>query len=173
TLTLNLYITLTPWKTKPRNLNYWDSAASFAGEVDDPGRRFPLAMLTCVVLVVLCNNLPVLVGTCNTSLWEDGYFEEVAAAIAGRWLGVWVVAAAAVSNIGLFEAEMSSDSFQVMGMAEWGMLPAVFARRGPHGTSALAVAISSTGVLFLGLLEFTAIIEILNLLCESSSSERG
>jgi len=31
--------------------------------------------------------------------------------------------------MGLFEAEMSSDSFQLLGMAEMGMIPAIFARR--------------------------------------------
>ena len=46
----------------------------------------------------------------------DGYFADVATAIAGRWLGVWIVLAAAVANIGLFEAEMTSDAFQMMGM---------------------------------------------------------
>jgi hypothetical protein len=42
------------------------------------------------------------------SLWQDGYFEQAATAVAGPWLGAWVVAAAAVSNVGLFEAEMRS-----------------------------------------------------------------
>lgn len=50
------------------------------------------------------------------SLWHDGYFADVAQAIVGRWLGVWVVLAAAAANVGLFEAEMSSDALQVMGM---------------------------------------------------------
>lgn len=90
-------------------------------------------------LVILCNGLPVLVGTGSASvaaaaaaassgssspeggearwsLWQDGYFATVAEAVAGRWLGVWVVLAAAVANVGLFEAEMSSDALQVMGM---------------------------------------------------------
>lgn len=47
------------------------------------------------------------------------------------------------------------------------MLPAAFAERGPHGISPLAVLASSTGVAFLGLLGFEAIVEILNFLCES------
>lgn len=46
------------------------------------------------------------------------------------------------------------------------MLPAVFAKRGPHGISTLAIVASSTGVAFLGLLGFETIVEILNLLCE-------
>lgn len=97
---------------------------------------YPRALLTCVGVVILCNGLPVLVGTGSSavaasaaveaaqsgnsgerwSLWVDGYFADVATAIAGSWLGVWVVLAAAVANIGLFEAEMTSDAFQLMGM---------------------------------------------------------
>lgn len=112
-----------------RNLNYWDSAASFAGEVDNPGKTYPRALVACVVLVILCYALPLLVGTGSAAvaasssieegrwdLWVDGYFADVATAIAGRWLGIWVVLAAAAANIGLFEAEMSSDAFQLMGM---------------------------------------------------------
>lgn len=121
-----------------RNLNYWDSASSFAGEVENPGRTYPRALLACVTLVVLCYGLPIFVGTgaasvaaaaaaagsgsgggpeeVRWSLWVDGYFAEVAEAIAGRWLGVWVVLAAAAANIGLFEAEMTSDALQIMGM---------------------------------------------------------
>lgn len=123
-----------------RNLNYWDSAASFAGDVENPGKTYPRALFSCVILVILVNVLPVLVGTGSSavaaaaavasssgsdgddatiarwSLWEDGYFADVATAIAGRWLGVWVVLSAAAANVGLFEAEMSSDAMQVMGM---------------------------------------------------------
>ncbi|CAM9297789.1 unnamed protein product, partial [Hapterophycus canaliculatus] len=178
------------------NLNYWDSAASFAGEVENPGKTYPRALLACVTLVVLCYGLPIFVGTgaasvaaaaaaaavpatdgssssvfgsgldegARWSLWVDGYFADVAQAIAGRWLGVWVVLAAAAGNIGLFEAEMTSDALQLMGMAERGMLPAAFARRGPHGISTLAILASGTGVAFLGLLGFEVIVEILNLL---------
>eukprot|EP00903_Cladosiphon_okamuranus_P008709 g8343.t1 len=175
------------------NLNYWDSAASFAGEVENPGKTYPRALLACVTLVVLCYGLPILVGTGSASiaaaaasaaessssavrsgtdgqeevrwsLWVDGYFAEVAEAIAGRWLGAWVVLAAAAANIGLFEAEMTSDALQVMGMAERGMLPAMFAERGSYGISGAAVIASGTGVAFLGLLGFEAIVEILNLL---------
>lgn len=50
--------------------------------------------------------------------------------------------------------------------AERGMIPAAFARRGPYGVSTSAIIASGTGVIFLGLLDFEAIVEILNLLCE-------
>lgn len=46
------------------------------------------------------------------------------------------------------------------------MLPAMFAKRGSYGISGAAVIASGTGVAFLGLLGFEAIVEILNLLCK-------
>ena len=45
-----------------------------------------------------------------------------------------MVAAAAVSQIGQFEAEMSSDAFQLLGMAERGFLPKALGRRSKHDT---------------------------------------
>ncbi|KAG5178672.1 amino acid permease-domain-containing protein [Tribonema minus] len=149
------------------NLNYWDSAASFAGEVDNPGRAFPRAMACCIVLVVLSGALPILAGTGvsanpDYALWEDGYFEAAATAVGGPWLGLWVVIAAAVSNVGLFEAEMSSDSMQLMGMADRGMVPKVLGRRTKSGSPLVATLLSATGVLLLGFLSFSAIVEILN-----------
>ena len=49
----------------------------------------------------------------DTSRWEVGYLSHLAERVGGAWLRGWVVVAAALSNIGLFEAEMSSDSFQL------------------------------------------------------------
>ena len=49
--------------------------------------------------------------------------------VGGAWLAWWIVAAAAVSQVGQFEAEMSTDSYQLQGMAERGFLPALFNRR--------------------------------------------
>jgi hypothetical protein len=49
--------------------------------------------------------------------------------IGGVWLKWWIQAAAAMSNLGLFEAEMSGDAFQLLGMSEMGMLPSIFASR--------------------------------------------
>lgn len=51
------------------------------------------------------------------------------------WLRSWVQGASAMSNMGMFVAEMSSDSFQLLGMAERGMLPDFFAKRSHYRTS--------------------------------------
>ena len=75
--------------------------------------------------------------------------------VGGSWLSWWIVAAAAVSQIGQFEAEMSSDSFQLLGMAERGFLPAVLAKRSKHDTPTLGVILSSLGILTLVTFDFT------------------
>lgn len=115
------------------NLNYWDKASTVAGEVEDPSRTFPKALLGAVVVVFTSYLIPLLAGTgavqTDSNEWSDGYFAEVGMLIGGFWLKWWIQAAAAMSNLGLFEAEMSSDSFQLLGMSEIGMLPAIFAKR--------------------------------------------
>ena len=68
-----------------------------------------------------------------------------------------MVAAAAVSQIGQFEAEMSSDSFQLLGMAERGFLPSILAQRSKHDTPTLGIILSSLGILTLSLFDFTQV----------------
>ena len=51
-----------------------------------------------------------------------------------------------------------------MGMAEKGLLPKLLAYRSKHGTPLPAILLSATGVLALGFLQFTEIIELLNFL---------
>ncbi|XP_078177998.1 amino acid permease family protein [Carex rostrata] len=151
------------------NLNYWDKASTLAGEVDDPGRSFPKAIFGAVILVVLSYAVPLLAGTgvldeAKTGEWTDGYFAQVGLEIGGRWLQLWIQAAAAMSNMGLFEAEMSSDSFQLLGMSEMGMLPAIFAKRSKYGTPTYSILLSATGVIILSCMSFQEIIEFLNFL---------
>uniref|UniRef100_A0A0D9Y0V3 Polyamine transporter PUT1 n=1 Tax=Leersia perrieri TaxID=77586 RepID=A0A0D9Y0V3_9ORYZ len=151
------------------NLNYWDKASTLAGEVEDPKRTFPKAVFGAVGLVVGAYLIPLLAGTGalpaeTAAEWKDGFFSEVGARIGGGWLRIWIQAAAAMSNMGLFEAEMSSDSFQLLGMAEMGMIPAIFAARSPHGTPTASILASATGVVILSFMSFQEIVEFLNFL---------
>ncbi|CAN6338722.1 unnamed protein product [Urochloa humidicola] len=151
------------------NLNYWDKASTLAGEVEEPRRTFPKAVFGAVGLVVAAYLVPLLAGTGalpseTAAEWTDGFFSEVGQRIGGPWLRVWIQAAAAMSNMGLFEAEMSSDSFQLLGMAEMGMIPVIFARRSRHGTPTFSILCSATGVVMLSFMSFQEIIEFLNFL---------
>ncbi len=82
--------------------------------------------------------------------------------VAGNWLAWWVVLAAAASQIGQFQAEMSSDAFQLQGMAERGFLPKALARRSRHGTPTIGILLSSVGVCCLSFFDFVSIVELLN-----------
>ena len=83
-----------------RNLNYWDSVSTLAGEVANPHKTFPLALMLAVILVILMYLLPLLacLGVMtDTSDWKLGFFATVARQVGGQWLAWWMLAAAAVS----------------------------------------------------------------------------
>lgn len=150
------------------NLNYWDKASTLAGEVENPSRTFPKALFGAVLLVVSSYLIPLLAGTgalqLNSSDWTDGHFAEVGLLIGGPWLRLWIQAAAAMSNLGLFEAEMSGDSYQLLGMSEMGMLPSIFSSRSKYGTPTISILCSASGVIFLSWMTFQEILEFLNFL---------
>lgn len=149
------------------NLNSFDSAACFAGEVQDPGHSFPRAMLGGALLVILGYMLPLLVATGATDStqqdWVDGYMATVVSDVVGPWLGVWVVFAAGISNLAMFEGEMSSDAFQIFGMAERGYLPKVFAKRSPYGTPTAGLIAGMCFILAMSVTDLSSLIEMLNL----------
>ena len=74
------------------NLNSFDSAASFAGEVRDVSTTYPRGIFLGTVLVVVCYLFPLLSATGATDStqeeWVDGHMATVAVQIAGSWLGV-------------------------------------------------------------------------------------
>ncbi|KAK7386823.1 hypothetical protein VNO78_27160 [Psophocarpus tetragonolobus] len=159
----NLYFNTLFW-----NLNYWDSISTLAGEVENPRRTLPKALFYALILVVLGYFFPLLIGTgavpLNRELWTDGYFSDIAKIIGGVWLRWWLQAAAAMSNMGMFVAEMSSDSFQLLGMAERGMLPEFFSKRSRYGTPLIGILFSASGVILLSWLSFQEIVAAENFL---------
>ena len=128
------------------SLNSFDSAGNFAGDVKVPQEQtYPRGMVMATIIIWFSNMLPLLMATGVTdapqSRWVSGYLETVTYSIGGPILGLWLVLGAAVSNIGQFEAELSSDSFQLMGMADRGYLPKFLSRRSPYGTPSVGILI--------------------------------
>ncbi|KAK9145654.1 hypothetical protein Sjap_005557 [Stephania japonica] len=150
------------------NLNYWDSISTLAGEVENPKKTLPKALFYALILVVFGYFFPLLIGTgavpLDRDLWSDGYFSDIAKILGGVWLRWWVQGASAVSNMGMFMAEMSSDSFQLLGMAERGMLPEFFGKRSTHGTPLTGILFSASGVILLSWLSFQEIVAAENFL---------
>jgi amino acid transporter len=150
------------------NINYWESSACYAGDVKNPGKTYPKALAWAVGLVALSTFVPILVGTGASaepsSKWQDGFLSFLAVEIGGQWLGTWMTVGAMVSSIGMFEAEMSSDAWQLAGMAERGIIPKFMGTRNAHGTPTYGILLSASGVLVLCWLSFAEVIEMLNIL---------
>jgi L-asparagine transporter-like permease len=73
-----------------------------------------------------------------------------------------MVLSAVASQIGLFEAEMSSDSYKVLGMMERGYLPKCFGARSRYGTPSVGILLSLLAVMSMLLLDFVQTVQILN-----------
>lgn len=133
-------------------------------------------MAIAVGLVIVSGFFPILIGTGATDAssqeWTDGYFVRLSGEIGGTWLALWMILAAALSNIGMFVAEMSSDAWMVAGMADRGIIPKVLGQRNAHGTPTFGIMLSATGVIFLSFLSFIDIVDMLNLIfCISQAIE--
>jgi len=79
------------------DLNYWDTISTLVGEVV-LGYFSPILVATGVVPL-------------NKELWTNGYVSIIVDIVGGVWLRWWLQAATAMSNMEMFVAEMSSDSF--------------------------------------------------------------
>ncbi|KAM3262343.1 hypothetical protein ACQJBY_052821 [Aegilops geniculata] len=151
------------------NLNYWDCASTMAGEVERPERTFPRALAVAVVLIAGSYLLPLMTATGATNVspdaWVNGYLAEAAGIIGGPWLKYWTGAGAVISSIGMFEAQMSSGAFQLLGMADMGLLPAFFSRRAARtGTPWVAIAVSTIVTIVVSFLCFDDVVATANFL---------
>jgi amino acid transporter len=85
----------------------------FSGDIENPGTVLPRAMMWSVLMVVLAYIVPLAVAIGATDedqhAWVDGYLSHVTGEVVGPWLGAWTVFAAGISNIALFQAELSAD----------------------------------------------------------------
>jgi amino acid transporter len=148
------------------NLNSFDAAASFAADIEDPGSVLPKAMAWSVLMVASCYFFPLLIAIGATDAdqheWVDGFLVRVTGDVVGPWLGAWTVFAAGISNIALFQAELSADAFQLMGMADRGHVPKLFSQRSRHGTPTYGILLGTAVIVVLGTSNLDTLIEMLN-----------
>ncbi|KAK8949279.1 putative polyamine transporter [Platanthera zijinensis] len=160
----SLYLNTLFW-----NLNFWDNASTLAGEVDRPQRTFPKALLASGLLTSAAYLVPLLVVTAALdvpySSWDDGFYADAAGMICGQWLKYWMEVGAVLSAIGLYEAQLSSSAFQLLGMADLAFLPKFLALRSKwFDTPWVGIVISSLITLGISFLSFDDIISSSNFL---------
>ncbi|ONH99035.1 hypothetical protein PRUPE_6G006500 [Prunus persica] len=151
------------------NLNFWDNVSTLAGEVENPHKTFPVALFVAVIFTCLAYLFPLFAVIGSVSVdqtrWGSGFHAEAAEIIAGKWLKYWILVGAALSGIGLFEAQLSSSAYQVLGMADLGFLPKFFAVRSKRfNTPWVGILISTMITLAVSYMTFTDIISSANFL---------
>ena len=77
----------------------------------------------------------------------------IARQVGGEWLMFWVLISSIAGNAGMYIAEMFEDSWQLLGMAEQGMMPKFLAKRHPTFDTPVNAVLSSY-VLIAGLCYF-------------------
>ena len=120
----------------------WDNASTVAGEVENPQRNYPRAMIAATFVTAASYILPLaamaLAGL-STDSFSTGDWTTAATSLGGPLLGMAVVAGGALSGIGMFNALVMSYSRLPMAMAEEGMLPRALARRNSRGVPWVSV----------------------------------
>ncbi|MBM4264415.1 MAG: APC family permease [Deltaproteobacteria bacterium] len=146
------------------NTSGWDNAGCCAGEVANPARSYPRAMIVSVIVVTLVYLLPLLVGVSidtDWAQWKEGEFPKIAAQVGGGWLGTWLTVAGLVTAAGMFNALLCTSSRVPFAMAERRMLPrGLAALHKKHATPWRSIVINSLGVAALIPFSFQELIEV-------------
>lgn len=134
----------------------WDNASTVAGEVENPQRNYPLAILGAVGLVAVSYIVPIAamsVTGLNPTAWETGSWATIAGMLGGPALRVLLVVGGMLSAFGMFNALVLSYSRLPLAMALDGLLPPAFAKTTKRtGAPWIAIVVLATGwALCLGL----------------------
>ncbi|CAI0443545.1 unnamed protein product [Linum tenue] len=132
-------------------MNFWDNISALAGEVNKPGKTFPVALLVVVALTCLSYLIPLfaVIGAVDVPQleWGSGFHATMAEMIARKLLKILLGIGAGLSAIGLYEAQLSSCAYHILGP-----LHKFFAARSNSRTSSPTNFIYSLSML----LEFAA-----------------
>ncbi|MBS1839828.1 MAG: APC family permease [Acidobacteria bacterium] len=109
------------------NYSNWDNASTYAGEVDQPQRTYPMAIGIALFVTILIYLVPVLAGISGTTdpkVWsaEQGW-PVIGRLLGGRWMGAILAGAGMVSTWGLLNAQILYVSRLPFVMAVDGWLP--------------------------------------------------
>ncbi len=141
----------------------WDNASTVAQEVQRPQRNYPRAMLWAIVLVTATYAIPLAamrVAGVNCADFQTGAWADAATHLAGRWLGVAIVASGTLSAVGMFNVLMLSYTRLPYAMAEDGMLPRVLARRNRSEVPWVAVLACAVGWALAAQMSFERLLSI-------------
>jgi amino acid transporter len=109
----------------------FDNASNVGGEVKNPQRTYPLAMILSVALITLGYVVPI-TAMARTGIapaaWTTGAWATLGGQIAGRWIEIAIVVGGMIAALATFNSLTMSYSRLPMVMAQDGLLPKVLTR---------------------------------------------
>ena len=151
----------------------YESMSTLAGEIEEPQRIIPKALMLAVPFVALMYFLPTIASLAAFGKWElfsvDGgdarvSFVDIGRALGGTVLGHALLASAVLGNLALYLDYMASGARPLKALAQNGLLPRSIAKTNDKfGTPIAAITVIAicNAVLILGPFQSLVIIDVL------------
>lgn len=143
----------------------WDGLSTVMGEIEDPRRDYPRALMITLPIITLIYLVPTyvalsVVGAVDVE-WTAGAYNVVAEQIAGPWLGNLLTITAVISAIGLYSAWLLQNSRIPFALAGDGFLPKSLTKLHPRfKTPTVAIVIQALICSVLALSAFGSLVAI-------------
>jgi amino acid transporter len=142
----------------------WDSLSTITGELKNPQKLFPKALLIAVPLIILNYLLPAIAGISvwqQPEKWTDGAWTSIASAAGGHTLQLAIGIGAVLSMAGLFMAGLLANSRIPFVLADDGYLPSFLKKIHPKfGTPVTAILMSAAIYTLMSVFDFEQLAEI-------------
>lgn len=148
------------------NYNGFDAISTLGSEIKSPEKTIPKALMWSTALCMGAYILPVLVATSldgHYTKYDNGHYGVIAGDTLGASFHAIFFASASISCVGMYLAEVATDSANLAAMADLGLLPRFLGRRVKGSrTPHVAILLQWAIVLCLITLPFDAILMVDN-----------
>lgn len=158
---VGLYLSVLIWATCG-----YEYSGFLAGNVKDPKRTYPLAMVLSVVLMLVTYLFPIATAIATAKDWStdisQGSYPILAEELGfGSWLLYMMIAGGLVSTMGTYNAYLHTSSTALHSLSKDEMAPSVFQYESERfGTPVAAIAFFSLTTCVLVLFDFSYLVEV-------------
>lgn len=142
----------------------WDDVGQLAGEIKEPAKNFPRALIITMLLVIVSYVVPLGVGISVdpiSSHWVNGYFSVIASKLGGEYLRIFLGIGGMMSCLGLFNCLLCASARLVYCLSSKGYIPKFLSFLTPkRDTPVCAILFNSVLVGLLGFFSFKVLIEM-------------
>jgi amino acid transporter len=151
----------------------YESMSTLSGEIREPQRVIPRALMLAVPFIIVMYVLPTVAGLAAYGHWDswatvagDGYvsFVEIGRKLGGSALGVALLASAPLGNLALYLDYLASGARPLFAIAADGLFPKSVARvSGRFGTPVAAIVLMAVlnAVLIIGPFQNLVVIDVI------------